>query len=192
MPRERHRRWSNVVAFDDGPFAGDHRGDVPLVGAVFARHRLDGVLVGRVRRDGANATRAIADLLRGSQFRDHVQAVLLQGIALAGFNVVDLHGLHDALGIPVVVVARRVPDLAAIRRTLLERVPGGRAKWALIERAGPMERVGPVWVQRAGIDRAGVERMLETLTVHGSLPEPIRAAHLIAGALVTGVSRGRA
>lgn len=186
------RRWSNVVAFDDGPFDRDHRGDVPLVGAVFARHRLDGVLVGRVRRDGANATAAIVELLGRSQFEEHVQAVLLQGIALAGFNVVDLPGLHQALGIPVVVVARRAPDLAAIRRVLLERVPGGRRKWALVERAGPMERVGQVWVQRAGISRPDAERMLAGLTVHGALPEPIRAAHLIAGALVTGVSRGRA
>jgi endonuclease V-like protein UPF0215 family len=186
------RRWSNVVAFDDGPFDRDHRGDVPLVGAVFARHRLDGVLVGRVRRDGANATSAIVELLGRSQFREHVQAVLLQGIALAGFNVVDLPGLHEALGIPVVVVARRAPDLAAIRRVLLERVPGGRRKWALVERAGPMEPVGPVWVQRVGIAHADVERMLAGLTIHGVLPEPIRAAHLIAGALVTGVSRGRA
>ena len=189
---ERRRRWSNVVAFDDGPFERAHRGDVPLVGAVFSRHRLDGVLVGRVRRDGANATRAIAELLGRSQFRGHVQAVLLQGIALAGFNVVDLHGLHAALGVPGVGVARRAPDLAAIRRSLLERVPGGRRKWALIEQAGPMEPVGPVWVQRVGIGRADVERLLAGLTVHGVLPEPIRAAHLIAGALVHGVSRGRA
>ena len=191
MP-ERRRRWSNVVAFDDGPFDRDHRGDVPLVGAIYSLHRLDGVLVGSVRRDGANATRAIIALLERSQFRGHVQAVLLQGIALAGFNVVDLHGLHESTGLPVVVVARRRPDLAAIRRTLLARVRGGRRKWALVERAGPMEPVGRVWTQRVGLSRPDVERMLAGLTIHGVLPEPIRTAHLIAGAIVTGVSRGRA
>lgn len=193
MARPKERRWSNVVAFDDGPFDRQHRGDVALVGAVFALHRLDGVLVGKVRRDGANATRAIAELLARSQFRDHVQAVLLQGIALAGFNVVDLDALAAATGVPVVVVARRAPDLAAIRRTLLGgRIPGGRRKWALVERAGPMEPAGRVFIQRAGLSYEDAERMLASLTIHGVLPEPIRAAHLIAGALVTGVSRGRA
>ncbi|MDJ0872965.1 MAG: DUF99 family protein, partial [Gammaproteobacteria bacterium] len=48
----RCRSFSNVVGFDDAPFARDHRGNVRVVGAVFARDRLDGVLVGRVRRDG--------------------------------------------------------------------------------------------------------------------------------------------
>ena len=50
----RPRRLSNVVGFDDAPFAKAHRGNVKVVGAVFARERLDGVLVGQVRRDGAN------------------------------------------------------------------------------------------------------------------------------------------
>lgn len=187
------RRLSNVVAFDDAPFAREHRGDVPLVGAVFAGTRLDGVLIGRVRRDGANATRTIHALVTGSQFRGHVQAVLLQGIAVAGFNVVDIHALHAALGIPVLVVARRQPDMAGVRSALLGgRVSGGARKWRLVCKAGPMEPTAGLWVQRAGLTLAEAERMLDRLRVHGSLPEPIRAAHLIAGALATGRSRGRA
>jgi endonuclease V-like protein UPF0215 family len=49
--------------------------------------------------------------------------VCLQGIALAGFNVVDLKGLYTALGIPVLVVSRRRPRVNAIRRALLDHVP---------------------------------------------------------------------
>lgn len=186
------RPLSNVVGFDDAPFSRAHRGSVKIVGAVFARARLDGVLVGRVRRDGADATREVARLVSGSRFAEHVQAVLLQGIAFAGFNVVDIHALSDELARPVIVVARRQPDLAAIRRALLSRVPGGARKWALVERAGPMEKLGDLFVQRAGIDRARAERRLRALTVHGKLPEPLRVAHLIAGALETGESHGRA
>jgi hypothetical protein len=76
-------RLSHVVGFDDAPFARAHRGDVLVVGAVYAGARLEGVLAGRVRRDGANATRVIADLVRRSRFRAHLQLVLLQGIAFA-------------------------------------------------------------------------------------------------------------
>lgn len=43
------------------------------------------------------------ELMRAPQ----LHAVLLQGMALAGFNVIDLDGLHEALEIPVLVVARR-------------------------------------------------------------------------------------
>ncbi|HEY8076103.1 MAG TPA: DUF99 family protein, partial [Labilithrix sp.] len=44
----------NVIGFDDGPFVREHRGDVLLVGVVCAGTRLDGVVAGRVRRDGAD------------------------------------------------------------------------------------------------------------------------------------------
>ena len=182
---------SHVVGFDDGPFARSHRGDVRVVGAVFAGERLDGVLTGHVRRDGVNSTRVLRDLVARSRFAAQLQVVLVQGIAFAGFNVIDLAALHSALGLPVVAVARRCPDLAAIRRALLERVPGGARKWALIEKAGPMEPLAGVYVQRAGLSRSRTEGLIRRLAVHGRLPEPLRTAHLIAGGVVTGESRHR-
>ncbi|MFH1462852.1 MAG: DUF99 family protein [Pseudomonadota bacterium] len=181
-----------LLGFDDAPFHRAWRGDVPVVGILCQGGHVEGVLRGAVRRDGADATRRLAALVTGSRFAGQAQAVLLQGIALAGFNVVDLHGLHAALGCPVLAVARSAPDLPAIRHALLERVPGGRKKWALIERAGPMEPCGEVWVQRAGIDLAGARALLTAGTVQGRLPEALRIAHLVAGALARGESRGRA
>ncbi|HEV8322279.1 MAG TPA: DUF99 family protein [Myxococcota bacterium] len=195
------RRLSHVVGFDDGPFERTQRGDVLVVGAVFAAGaggppaappRLEGILTGRVRRDGANATEVLARLVAGSRFRAHLQAVLLQGIALGGFNVVDVAGLHARTGLPILVVARRAPDLAAIRRALLDRVPGGRRKWRLVERAGPMEPLAGVWVQRAGLTPAEAASLLSRFAVNGMLPEPVRVAHLVAGGIVRGESRGRA
>jgi hypothetical protein len=118
--------------------------------------------------------------------------VLLQGIAFAGFNVVDLHALHAALGIPVMVVARKAPNLARIRAALLEHVPGGTRKWRLVERAGPMEPVAGLYVQRAGISAGDAARVLRRTALSGKLPEPLRTAHLVAGGIATGESRHRA
>lgn len=183
---------ANVIGFDDGPFDRFARGQhVLLVGAVFARTRLDGVVSGRVRHDGRNATDRMIALVRDSQFDRHVRAVLLGGIAVAGFNVVDIHGLCAALERPVVVVARRPPRFALIRRALAN-VPGDARKWALIEAAGPMEPVRGVYVQRAGISLADTQALLEATTSHGKLPEPLRIAHLIAGGIGAGKSHGRA
>lgn len=186
------KRFSHVVGFDDAPFERAHRGDVLIVGAVYARGRLDGVLSSRVRRDGANATRIIADCVRRSRFFPQLHAVLLQGIALAGFNVVDVHALHRALGLPVLVVARRRPDLAAIRRALLNHVRGGARKWRLIERAGPMEPLAGLYVQRIGIAPEQAAALLKSSAVNGVMPEPLRTAHLIAGGVTTGESTSRA
>jgi uncharacterized protein len=186
------RRLSHVIGVDDAPFARDHRGRVLVVAVAFAGTCLEGVLSTRVRRDGADATRALAERIGTSRFAAHTRLVMLQGIALAGFNVVDIHALHEALGIPVLVVARRPPRLAAIRAALLDHVPGGARKWALIEKAGPMEAAAGVMVQRAGLSTAEAAEVIECFAVHGRVPEPLRVAHLVAGGVTTGQSRGRA
>ena len=208
----------NVIGFDDGAFARDHRGDVWLVGAVCSGTRLDGVVTGRVRRDGADATRRIADLVERSPFGGHLQAVMLQGIAVGGFNVVDIEALRARLDMPVLVLVRRPPDMEAVRRALFsgspsERPPvrGAARKWRLLARAGPVEPLGVsrrsargapptglrgaaprLWVQRAGVSIEGARVLVAATTLHGNVPEPLRLAHLIAGGVSTGWSRGRA
>ncbi len=206
----------NVIGFDDGPFAREHRGDVLLVGVVCSRTRLDGVVSGHVRRDGADATTRMAQLVEQSPFRAHVRAVMLQGIAVGGFNVVDIRGLSTRLGVPVLVVVRRPPDLPSVRRALFSADPrmrpavrGAVRKWRLIEEAGPIEPLGisgreaeraavtglrttqRLWVQRAGLSLQAARTLVATTTLHGNVPEPLRLAHLIAGGMVTGSSRGR-
>ncbi len=181
---------TNVVGFDDAPFPHQHRGDVLLVGAVCARTRLDGVISGRVRRDGANATAQMVEIVRRSRFCDHVRAVLLQGIAVAGFNVVDIHGLSAALDVPVLVVVRRAPRMARVQ-TALTHTPGALRKWRLIEKAGAVERLGPLWIQRAGLDLTEAAALLAATTLQGNVPEPLRLAHLIAGGVTVAQSRGR-
>jgi len=183
---------SGVVGIDDSPFDRDHRGDVTIVGTVFSGRRLDGVLSSRVRRDGANATDRIEKMIARSRFAPQLDAVLLQGIALAGFNVVDINRLHESLGLPVLVVARKKPDLDAIYSALVANVSGGRRKWRLIERAGPMEPLESLWVQRAGLDIDSARAVIRRHAGDSLLPEPLRTAHLIAGGIATGESRHRA
>jgi endonuclease V-like protein UPF0215 family len=212
----------NVIGFDDGPFPRAHKGDVLLVGVVCSGTRVDGVLSSRIRRDGANATRAMVDAVRASQFGTHVQAIMLQGIAVGGFNVVDVHGLSAALRVPVLVVTRRRPDMAAVKQALFSgspadrpRVAGAARKWKLIEEAGTMELLGEsrralrrdgstkppsgikthaprLWVQRVGLSLDQARKLVADTTLHGNIPEPLRLAHLIAGGITTGSSRGRA
>lgn len=183
---------SNVIGFDDGPFDKERHGDVRLVGAVCARTRLDGVVSGRVRRDGVNSTSRMIELIERSQFRGHIRAVLLQGVAVAGFNVVDVHALHAALAVPVLVLMRRRPRLQLIRDALFEHTAGAARKWSLIERAGEVEPLGALFCQRVGLDQRDASELVAATTLHGNLPEPLRLAHLIAGGVTTGTSRGRA
>ena len=186
------RAYSNVIGFDDGPFDKQRTRNVRLVGAVCARTRLDGVVCGFVRRDGVNSTERMISLVRESQFADHVQAVLLQGIAVGGFNVVDIHALHGALDVPVLVLMRRRPRLDAMRAAISKHTSGAVRKWSLIEAAGQIEPLGPIYCQRVGLSLSEAQRLVAMTTLHGNLPEALRLAHLIAGGITTGKSRGRA
>lgn len=186
----RNRNLSNIIGFDDAPFPRDHCGPVKVVGAVFARLRFDGVLIGEVEKDGCDAGAAIANLVGRSKFAEHAQLILLQGISLAGFNVVDVFKLNRSLDLPILVVARKAPDMGAVRRALISHIPRGRDKWAIIEKLGPMEPIGGVHVQRVGISKEQAASVIGRFAIHSRIPEPIRVAHLIAGALSAGQSRG--
>ncbi|MEF8792316.1 endonuclease dU [Thiohalorhabdus sp.] len=185
-------RFSHAVGFDDAPFDRGSRDPVQVVGTVFAGDRLDGVLSGTVARDGADATAELVRLVATSRFYPQLQLVFLQGIAFAGFNIVDVRLLYHALNLPAVIVARRAPDLAAMERALTAKVPEGARKWRTIQRTGAMESVAGIHLQRAGLSAAEAEAAVRRWALRGSIPEPLRVAHLVAGGLGDGHSRGRA
>ena len=185
-----NRRLSNVIAFDDAPFPHNHRGKVKIVGTVYADLRFDGVLMGEIEKDGCDAAENLSRLVASSRFAEHAQFIMLQGIALGGFNVADPFLISRELNLPVLIVARRQPDMAAIRKALLNHIPGGPEKWTVIQKLGPMEPVGKIYVQRVGLAIEQAADVIGRFSVHGNIPEPIRAAHLIAGAVSDGQSRG--
>lgn len=183
------RRLSNVIGFDDAPHVRGTLGKVGLIGCVCSGARLDIVVRDTIEKDGTDVTAVMAQLVRDKDLT-HVRAVMLQGITFGGFNVVDIHQLHERLGMPVLVVARKKPRLSLIFEAV-KAVDGWEAKRALMEAAGEPEACGPVYVQRAGLTLAEAAGMLERTTQHGIIPEPLRLAHIIAGGTTTGKSRGR-
>ncbi len=158
---------------------------------MFCGTRLEGVLRGKIRRDGANSAKEIARLVSGSKYAPQVQLVMLQGFAMAGFNVVDAHWLFKTLEIPVLIVARRFPVMDGIREALLTKVRGGKRKWSPIKSLGEMDACEKVFIQRVGLGFEEARAVLRSTTIYGHIPEPLRHAHLIAGGIATGQSRGR-
>lgn len=188
----RHGRRLRALGIDDAPFRRGRRGTVLVVGAVYSGAEFEGLLSTRIRQDGWNATERLLQMIVGSKFHSQLHLVLLDGITLAGFNVVDLPRLAGESGLPCVAVMRRSPDLAAVRRALT-RLPGSRRKLQLVERAGPIYHAGEsLYFQVAGADPDPVRQALLGSLLHGCVPECLRGAHLIASGLATGQSGRRA
>ncbi|MCA1812712.1 MAG: DUF99 family protein [Halobacteriales archaeon] len=186
---------ARVLGIDDGPFSwGDATTDV--VGVLMrGGSYVEAVLRGQVRVDGDDATMAVANLVARSRYADQAQVVMLDGVCLGGFNVVDLDALHDALELPVMTVTRDAPDRAGIEAALRKHLPDAERRIDLLERH-PLHRVAtahkPLWVSCVGMGLPDAEEVVRRTTVRGALPEPLRLAHLIAAAYRLGASRGRA
>ena len=191
-----------VLGVDDGPFSFSDA-TVPVVGVVVRKGYVDAVLKTQVDIDGDNATAAIAALVGGSGYTGKLEAVMLDGAAVGGFNVVDIEELNRLTGVPVITVTRDRPDMAAIRKALemlgqtpkygRKPIPDWKERLARLERTRLVEvRTGtkPIYTGFAGLDEPDAKGIVTASTVRGSIPEPVRLAHLIARALVTGKSRG--
>jgi uncharacterized protein len=186
---------SRFLGIDDAPFRFSDE-SVPIVGVVVqAPSYIEGVLTTLAEVDGHDATERVAAMVRRSRYRAGLAAILIDGTAVGGFNVIDVDAVHEAVDRPVVTVTRKKPDLGAIERALRRRFDDWRERLAIIRRHevdGIRTGHGTVWVTYVGASRTEVEEALSLTTMRGVLPEPLRIAHLIAAGIVRGESRGRA
>jgi endonuclease V-like protein UPF0215 family len=184
---------ARLIGFDDGPFTFDDE-TAALAGVMTRGGRyVEAVFTDHVTVDGTDATRTLIDLIADSGFEETTQAVALNAGTLAGFNVVDLDALHEALDVPVLAVTREKPDPDAVRETLETHVDDPQSRLDLLE-AQPVHTIdldeGPCYVRHAGGDIDELAYLLRVHTVRGRTPEPIRIAHLVATAIAEGRSRG--
>ncbi|MDJ0761843.1 MAG: DUF99 family protein [Myxococcota bacterium] len=176
------------IGIDDGPFDRSARGDVLAVAAVYRGGTwFDGLLTTKIRKDGFNATDKIAQMIVASKFHAQLHYILLDGIALGGFNIIDIHRLHQKTQLKVLAIMRRKPNLAAMRRAIGCLTQPER-RWHLVQKAGPIVPLGQVYAQLSGLAAPEATELLALTCSRSLLPEPLRAAHLIAGGLVKGQS----
>jgi hypothetical protein len=180
-----------VLGIDDGPFDKFADKDAIIVGVVYRGGQfMDGVISTRAAVDGDDATDVIARLVNKSKFKPQLRAILLHGIAVAGFNIIDLPALHRKTKLPVIVVVRDYPNFEDIYAALHKL--GQERKIALIEQLPRPVQAGSIWMQHVGISRVSAERLVKVTSTHSEIPEPLRVAHIIAAGVVKGESRGRA
>ncbi|MBN1157643.1 DUF99 family protein [Candidatus Woesearchaeota archaeon] len=180
-----------VLGIDDAPFDKYKKGNTIVVGTMFRGGQfIDGVLSTKIRVDGNNSTAKIINMVNRSKFKPQLQVMMLDGIAVGGFNVVDVQKLNNETGLPVIVVMRDYPNLDEIK-SVLKKI-GKENKIKLLEKAGKIHKVGKIYIQIVGIDIETATKIIRVCTTRSFIPEPIRVAHLIGGGIISGESKGRA
>lgn len=182
-----HRRTIRVIGFDDAPFSRRSHEQVAVAGVICADTRFEGMVWGQIQPDGWDVTDTLCQLLIGRKFLPQLHLVLLDGISMGGFNVIDLPLLAERLQRPCVTVMRRPPNLTAIDYAI-RRLPDAEKRLQLIERAGKIYHHPPFYFQVQGADPQNTAEALKRLTDRGHVPEALRIAHLIASAVIKGES----
>jgi endonuclease V-like protein UPF0215 family len=180
-----------VLGIDDSPFDKFKDKYTTVIGVFFrGGNYADGVVSTRIRVDGVNATRKLAEMINKTRFKSQLRCIFLDGINMAGFNVIDIHRLYKETKVPVIVAVRRKPDLQNIKRVLKRLKMGKKIK--LLDKAGEPRKAGRIYIQFAGISFEEAKELVRITATHSFLPEPIRVAHLIGAGLVKGESKGNA
>ncbi len=106
-----------IVGFDDGAFKPRSKKLVPVIGVIFrGGNFLDGALKTQVRVDGTEATEKIVKLINSTRHKQQLKVIMLDGVTLAGFNVVDIKKLHEKTKLPVIVINRKMPDIKKVKK----------------------------------------------------------------------------
>ncbi|MFW6013813.1 MAG: DUF99 family protein [Nanoarchaeota archaeon] len=182
-----------VIGIDDISFDKFNDKTTKILGVIYrGGHFMDGVVSETIKVDGNDSTEKIISMIINSRFSKQIKYIMLDGIAVGGFNVIDVELLSRKTGLGVVVVMRDYPQIIKIKQNL-ENL-GMKEKIPLLKSAGSIHKLdfedGVIYFQNCGLKKENAEELLRVTCTHSLIPEPIRVAHLMGQGIVLGESKG--
>lgn len=175
-----------ILGIDDGPFSFKERR--ALFAGVLMRlpAYMEGISMSYVDVDGEDSTDKIAEMVEREGWKGMLHAILIDGAALAGFNIVDIDALQRRTGIPVITVTSEKPDMESIRKALKGHFTEWQPRYRMLEGRELHEidvEEGRVYISYSGTDLRGAKEIVRKSIIRGLTPEPIRLAHMIVRAV---------
>ncbi|MEM0367757.1 MAG: DUF99 family protein [Candidatus Nitrosocaldus sp.] len=147
---------------------------------------IDGVAYSNTTIRGDDATDAVIELYKALN-RNDVNMIMLGGVVISMYNIIDLDRLYSTLSIPVIGVT--FEESEGLEEHIMRAFQGEQAERKLeaYRRLGARSKVmlktgHYVYVRCAGTNTRIAKRALNKFLLQGSVPEPIRVARLLARA----------
>ncbi|MCK5459257.1 MAG: DUF99 family protein [Thermoplasmatales archaeon] len=189
------KKQIRLLGIDDSPFTFKDK-YATVIGVVMrGGEYLECVLSSQVLIDGNEATTVCREMIQNTKHRQQLKAAMLDGVALGGFNIVDIVKLYESTNLPIITITRDEPDFEKIKHALQKNFTDWKERWMVLKK-GELFTVktsnSPIYVKCAGIAIDEAEEIINLSTIRGVIPEPIRVAHVIASGVIRGESYGKA
>ena len=146
---------------------------------------IDGLVFGSATLAGDDATDAILDMYLRLD-RSDINYILLSGMILSLYNIVDISKMYNILKIPIIGLSYR--ESSGIKDAIRRRFEGSfEFKINAYQKLGNRTRVRlktahDIFIRTAGCTTSDARYILDILTLHGSVPEPVRVSRMAAKA----------
>lgn len=148
---------------------------------------IDGFVFGSATIKGDDATDAILKMHDELQ-RPDISYILISGLIVSMYNIIDIKKLYNSLKIPIIGISYN--NSLGLEDTLKHHFPDSfESKISQYQKLGKRENITldtlhNIFVRKEGCTLSDVRHLLNELTLHGSIPEPIRISQLLAKTLL--------
>jgi len=148
---------------------------------------IDGFVFGHSTVEGDDATDVILSMYEKLD-RPDVSFLLISGIVISLYNIVDVKRISEKIGLPVIgVTYEESPGIAeAIKHHFPESY---ESKLAEYSKLGLREKITlhtsyNLYIRNEGCTVLEAAQLLDKMTFQGSIPEPLKIAQLLANTLL--------
>ncbi len=158
-----------------------------LAGVVMRRDFLiDGFVFGKATVEGDDATETILSMYKKLN-RPDISFLLISGIIISMYNIIDLKKISKSLDLPVIGVTYQ--DSVGIEEAIRHHFPDSyETKLKEYQELENRDKITlhtsyDIYIRKEGCTLSEVKHLLDELTLQGSFPEPLRVAQLLAKTL---------
>ena len=158
-----------------------------LAGVVMRRDLIiDGMVFGIVTIRGNDSTENILSMVRSLK-RNDVNCIMLDGLIISMYNIIGGEEISEKAGIPVIAITFR--DSQGLEETIQRHFPNDSLKLEQYHKLGQRDQIvlktgKLIFVRYWGLNSKETSAIINSFTLQGSIPEPIRIAKLAARASV--------
>jgi endonuclease V-like protein UPF0215 family len=155
-----------------------------LAGVVMRRDFIiDGFVFGHSTIEGNDATDSILQMYKKLQ-RDDISFVIISGLIISLYNIIDIKKLSNTLKIPIIGVTYE--DSKGIEAAIKYHFPDSfQSKIEEYHKLGQRTKLSlhtghDLYVRIEGCTIEETKNLLNALTLQGAIPEPLRVAQMLA------------